>query len=176
MKRIRSLLLGVIACAIGLTSCSCSGPSLQKPASALYNIDDATTIILHLMHSDKLSTILEDHSKEQLLFLTKNFSPAEIAFESEVISCTLPVLVYFFDPKSPEHTPLLAVLEKYAHDNEDTIKIVIIDVTYFIFLAENLHISSLPTFVLFKNQKEVARKDHPANFDVVKTMIAEHIS
>ena len=49
--------------------------------------------IRELLKSGSLPAILEDADPEKLDFLINNFSPAEIAFESEVLSCTIPVAI-----------------------------------------------------------------------------------
>lgn len=112
---------------------------------------NSVKIINELLNSDSLSDILEDADPEKLDFLINNFSPAEIAFESEVLSCTMPVLLYVY--KECSDAQLLAIIEEHYQ----TYKIVLIDADVFPMIAESLQISEYPVFICFDQGVEVFR-------------------
>lgn len=68
----------------------------EDRCSAVCDLNQSANIVIELMRTGDLGSIVEEHTPEQLDMLIKNFSPALMAFEAEVLSCTMPVLIYFY--------------------------------------------------------------------------------
>ena len=112
---------------------------------------NSVKIIRELLKSDSLSAILEDVDSEKLDFLINNFSPAEIAFESEVLSCIIPVVLYAYQ-KYIDQKLLAIIKERYQ-----TYKIVLIDADAFPAIVESLQVNEYPMFIFFDQRVEAFR-------------------
>lgn len=131
---------------------ACGKETVAKQSYA-YNFADSVTIIRELLKTDSLSRILEDADPEGLDRLINNFSPAQMALESEVLSCTMPVLVCFYQEPSPDKN----MLEQMAGEFADRCKIIIIDGDAFFSIAQDFEVEEYPTFVLMNKREELAR-------------------
>lgn len=85
-----------------LTSCASQKNIDQDSApEVLVDLANSTKIIQTMMARKTLGTLLED--PEQLDLLINNFSPAQIAFEAEVLSTEIPlVVIYYFKDGSKQ--------------------------------------------------------------------------
>lgn len=119
----------------------------------VYDFAESVALIRQLLKSDSLPKILEDPDPAGLERLINNFSPAQMALESEILNCKLPVLVYFYQNKidDPEF------LERLAQEYEDKVKIITIDADAFFSIAEQFEIEQYPSIVLVNKRDEVAR-------------------
>ena len=115
------------------------------------NFSDSVKIVRELLKSDSLIKILDDAKPEQLDFLINNFSPAQIAFESEVLNCTDRVILYCYHLFSDQNI-LMRLPQKYPGH-----KIVIIDANQFPFLVNDMEVTTYPTLVIFNQRAEVER-------------------
>ena len=73
--------------------------------------------------------MLEKHNPEQLELLLNNVSPAKMAFESEVLSTTVPLIVIYYFKESQESQEFIKRLKNLAKKYDDQIKFVVVDVT-----------------------------------------------
>src|ERR1700722_3571804 len=72
----------------------CSGCGKSDESNALqnskhdevYDLNESTEVIMHLIKENELQKIMEDHDPEQLKTLLKNFSPSEMAVEAEALN------------------------------------------------------------------------------------------
>lgn len=138
---------------------NCSGNSGEKRTleKNIYNLDESTDIILKLIHTQKLSDILIDSTEENVDLLIRNFSPAEIAFESEVLNCTLPAVLIFFKKNDSNLSEIKIILDKMASEYTDKIKFVEIDVDRLIKIAQNGEVTNTPTILIVANREERSR-------------------
>lgn len=72
-------------------------------------------------------------------------------FQTEVLDAQMPVLVDFWSPTCGPCRQLSPVIDKLAKDNEGTAKVVKVDISDNMGLAERYNIQFLPTLLLFKN-------------------------
>ncbi|HZW61920.1 MAG TPA: thioredoxin domain-containing protein [Candidatus Babeliales bacterium] len=142
----------------------------EEATSSLYNLEDSATIVLKLIQNDTLNTILEDADPDMVDLLIKNFSPVEIAFESEVLNCTLPVLVYFFNPESAQQDEKLDLLEELAEQYDNQVKIVIVDATRLTKITERAEIETFPSCMVIINRKEIERLEDPNKQQLIKAI------
>ncbi len=124
--------------------------SQENQDPLVYDLDESTNIILTLLEQNMMQKLVIDTTPDQLDRLIKNFSPAEIAFESEALSCTLPVLLYFDDADGID--AMQPMLEDMAR-HEDRMKVVTVDADNLFRIAENTQIATLPTWVLIKDRE-----------------------
>lgn len=68
----------------------------HSTSTNVYDFTQSVTLIRHLLKTDSLAQILETADPQGLERLINNVSPAQMALESEILNCTLPVLVYFY--------------------------------------------------------------------------------
>ncbi len=139
--------------------------------SYVYDLRTSTALIRSMIQQNNIIASSEDEHYKIELFLN-NYSPAEIAFGSEVIQSTLPVILYFFDTYDKEHRTIVLDLERIAERYQDQIKIVLIDATYFFVLADKAAIISYPTFVYFNNGNEVMRIQNPGYKEQLHKLIS----
>lgn len=116
----------------------------------VYDFAESVTLIRHLLKTDSIYKILEDVDQQGLERLINNFSPAQMALESEVLNCTLPVLIYFYEKNLDDADFLEQLAQKY----DDKIKIVTIDADAFFSIAEQFEIQRYPA-VIFMHKRDI---------------------
>ncbi len=145
---------------------SCSS-NVQKANDPLFDFADSVTIIRTLLQSNSLSKILENSDPADLDFLINNFSPAQIAFESEVLNCTLPVLIYFYQKDVTERTLLRELAVEYA----DRLKIVLVEEEKFPTICKEAQIDEYPTVLLVDKRVEIGRIEGRFSRDAIERLI-----
>lgn len=123
----------------------------QTDNNNVIDFADSVIIIRELLRSNSLAKILENPEPGQLDFLINNFSPAEIAFESEVLNCTDSVIVFCYQ-KLPDQNLIAGLQKKYPEQ-----KIVLINGDQFPFLMYDLEVESYPTILMVKQREEIER-------------------
>src|SRR5271168_2007423 len=84
---------------------ACSSKQDVVSHKTLVDLVESTKIVRNLLCQKKIGQLLEEHDPEQLDILINNFSPASMAFESEVLSTTVSlVCVYFYQDSQREQT------------------------------------------------------------------------
>lgn len=152
----------LIACLL-LPACGTDTVIIQKN---VYNFADSVLLIRELIKSDSLPQILQEADPEAFERLINNFSPAQMALESEVLNCTLPVLLYFYI-EQPCH---LQLLEQVANEHKDKIKILIIDADAFFSIAEQFEIESYPAIIGMDKRDEIYREVNVGNEKIISGM------
>ena len=146
----------------------------DEDSSKVYDFADSVALIRGLIKSDSLPKILEEYDQDGLNLLINNFSPAQMALESEVLNCTLPELLYFYKDQCAD----IELLEQLANEYTEKLKIVIIDADRFFSVAEQFEIEKFPTFVCLYQRDELYRADNETNqeenmFVVCQALIAQ---
>ncbi len=131
--------------------------NLSTSSSPLINLVESTHIIRTLITKNNIGDLLEDHNPEQLGLLLDNVSPAKMAFESEVFSTTVPLVVVCYFKESQESQKFFKGLKNLAKKYGDQIKFVIADVDHLFSLAQDAEIENSPTILFVKNRKIIDR-------------------
>ncbi|MFC1870694.1 thioredoxin family protein [Candidatus Dependentiae bacterium] len=156
MKKI--LLISMI---ILLPSCSFwntnSKTEMESNPSPLVNLVDSTHIIRKLIEKNKIGDLLEDHDPEQLTLLLDNTSPAQMAFESEVLSATAPIVVTYYFHENKGSEDFIKQLEDLAIKYDDEMKFVLVNAEQLFSLAQDAQIEELPTVLLVKDREIIDR-------------------
>ncbi len=162
-----SYLYVIIASLIHLTACttqvepdaSSIKQDTEEREGPVYNLNDSTNIIRLLIKEDCIIDILEleDADPEQLNILLNNFSPAQMAFESEVLSCTLPVIVHFYKAGSDAYASMHKIIKELACTYENQIKFVEVNTETLYTIAQQAEVDQLPTLMFIKNRHEIER-------------------
>lgn len=79
-------------------------------------------------------------------------------FEEEVLKSELPVLVDFTAPWCSPCQKQLPIIEKFASENLNKVKVCKVDVDELPRIATKLNIKGVPSIVLFDNGKKVDMK------------------
>lgn len=107
-----------------------------------------------------------------MLCKSANVSQATGAnFESEVLSCPLPALVFFTAEWSAPSRTAVADVEAVASSSASTVKVFELDVDAGAGIASRYGVRSVPTFLLVKSGKEANRIIGAASRDALKRMI-----
>jgi hypothetical protein len=138
----------------------------ETEESLLYNFTDSVKIIRTLIETKAVNKIIEDANQSDLDFLINNWSPAEFAFESEVLNCTLPVLVYYYENQNNDRTLLEAIAQKY----KDCIKVVIIDAMQFPKIAQLEEVIKYPILVLV-NKRNIIASINDSTVEAIEQLI-----
>ncbi len=148
--------IALFALLIPLSGCM---PSAEKqPTHHHYqNLDDVTETVITSIQRNTLKDFLQEQDTQQIATITKNFSPAEIAFEATVLNCPTPVAVYFFDTSAPDYKENLQLFDNYAHRFQDQVKFVTADVGILSRIMEKAEIDQVPTWMFIKDRNEIAR-------------------
>lgn len=123
----------------------------ENETNTVIDFADSVKIVRELLQSNSLNQILENPEPEQLDFLINNFSPAEIAFESEVLNCIDQVILYCHQSQYDQRI-VTSLQQKYSHQ-----KIIIIDAEKFPFLVQDMAIDKSPTVIIMKQREEIER-------------------
>lgn len=139
----------------------CDTPQNNKaPATAVLDLDIVVTKILGLIKNGKISEILLQDVKESpsvIDILVKNFSPAEMAFDSEILNSNVPAIVLFYDEIESSALLIQENFEKIAQDNYNRAKFVKIDVSTLFKLADQAMVTTVPTVLAILSKKELGR-------------------
>ncbi len=146
--------------------------SLEKHAikgdqeEVVIDLTASTNIIMKLIQEDALTKVLEDDtSQEGIILLTRNFSPAEMAFEAEVLNYKDPVVVIFFKDNQEWETMRTAVMH-VAENHKNSAKWVRINAEELFRIAEHSEIDHLPTMLVIDNREEIDRYEQDvAHYD-----------
>ena len=82
---------------------------------------------------------------------------SESSFETEVLSSAKPVLVDFWAPWCGPCRRIAPLLEQFATENADAVKIVKVNTDENMNLATGYNIDAVPTLILFKDGQVVER-------------------
>ena len=126
---------------------------VEDERAMVCDLNQSTTIILELLRTGELGSIVEEHTAEQLDMIIKNFSPALMAFEAEVLSCTLPVLLYFYRTSDHNKATSDAFIAALASQYKDRTKIVAIDAELFFSLAQAVDVQDTPAFGMCRDRR-----------------------
>ncbi len=160
------LLIIVLICLLP----SCNQSKQSESEDSLCNFADSVKIIRSLIETKTVYKIFEEPKQEEIDFLLNNFSPAEIAFESEVLRCTIPVLIYFYEKEVKQRDLLQELAQKY----NDRIKILLLDVDQFPCISEVLELTTFPVVILM-NQREEAGRFSEGGFGAIDSVVAQNL-
>lgn len=156
---------------------ACSGPKnkfVTEPIHPLVRMTESTTIIRELISTKQLEKVLEPHTVEQLEFLINNFSPAQLAFEAEVFTTTIPLVVVYYYEDAADERIFIQQLEKLAVEYDDEVKFVIVDVDALFSLAQDADIEKSPTLILTRNRDIRERRDENITIDLIRSLVHAH--
>lgn len=142
----------------------------DRPQELVYDLNESTSIIMSLLKNGNISEILAEeaqNSPDTIDILIKNFSPAEMAFEAEVLNFKDPVVILFYDETNSNHERIDASFKELAFRYQNKAKFVKIEVTKLFKLVEQALVNSVPTLLVINKRVEVGRveKPDPALFD-----------
>ncbi len=153
---------------------ACTEQKKEIPEQQLINLVESTQIIRTLIHNNKLNTLLEDHAPEQLDLLLNNMSPAKIAFEVEVLSSTIPLIVVYYFKENLESRNFIEKLKKLAIIWDNQIKFVTIDVEKLFVLVQDADIQEIPTLLFVKDREVIDKIEGIANTDAFEEKLNIH--
>ena len=81
----------------------------------------------------------------------------EDTFETEVIESEFPVLAYFYLPSCAKCVVMMSAAEGLERQSENKVKVAKMNITKTQHLAKNLDVRSAPTFLIYKDGKEIER-------------------
>lgn len=147
---------------------ACTQPPKEQVQSPIIDLVDSTNIIRSLIHRNALDTILEEHSPAELDLLINNVSPAKMAFEVEVLSSTVPLVIVYYFIESPESRGFINQLQSLAATLHDTVKCVVIDVEKLFSVAQEAHIEEIPTLLFVKNREIIDEMVGEISFEALE--------
>ncbi|MDR3646836.1 MAG: thioredoxin family protein [Candidatus Babeliales bacterium] len=129
----------------------------QSKSNQIIDLEDSTKIILSLIRSNKLAEVLDlenDQSKHTVDLLIENYSPAQLALESEALSQSYPVLLIFF---KDEHWK---IIEPIVTKHIGQIKIIKINADNLFKTTQEFEIKYFPTFLIMQSRQEINRLEN----------------
>lgn len=164
-----------------LTGCASSSQPKQLatvPATsqyaALVDLVASTQIIRSLITNNQLDTILDAHDPAQLALLLNNFSPAQMAFETEIKSTTYPlVVIYYYQADNQSQVAYLQLLNQLAQKYQAQIKFVIIDSLQLFSLAQDADITNFPTIIFSKNGAVIKQLSGVETIEILEKSIQQ---
>lgn len=174
MKR-ASILYAVILAAIMNSHAAAHDEFCATTRPLITNLDETTSLIMALIQGDSLTMMLENPNKETLELLIKNFSPAEIAFQSEVLNNDLPTVALFITPDIGDYQEIKSHLEFCAREFSGRCNFVEIDIGKLFKIAHLNRISEVPTLLMLHNQTELGRMTQDFAQQEMKEKIASFL-
>ena len=147
----------------------------KEKLSPLINLVDSTHIIRTLIAQNKIGDLLEDHDSEQLALLLDNKSPAQMAFEAEVLSSTIPLVAVYYFQESKESKEFIKQLEDLAIKYDNQIKFVLVDAERLFSLAQDALIEELPTILLVKDREIINRFESSLSKSKLEEQLAVYV-
>lgn len=141
-------------------------------AGGLINLVDSTNIIRSLLIQNRIGELLEQHDPEQLDLLLNNFSPAQMAFESEVLSTTVPLVIVYYFKNNAQEQEFIKQLDYLAKEYDDSVKFVIVDADALFSLARNADIENYPTLLFVKDRTIIDRIEQDNNVTLLKQKLS----
>jgi len=96
-------------------------------------------------------------------------------FDREVLASRVPVLVDFWGPKCTTCLALMPDVEAMAPSYSDVLKVVKVDASQNRRLCLELRVLSLPTYLIFKNGKEVGRLVGDVTREKLKAFVSNFV-
>ncbi len=96
-------------------------------------------------------------------------------FDREVVESRLPVLVDFWGPRCTNCLALMPDVEAMASEYSGILKVVKVDASQNRRLCLNLRVLSLPTYLIFKDGKEMERLVGEVTRDKLKAFVSDFI-
>ena len=96
-------------------------------------------------------------------------------FDQEVVESRLPVLVDFWGPRCTNCLALMPDVETMASEYSNVLKVVKVDASQNRRLCLNLRVLSLPTYLIFKDGKEVERLVGEVTREKLKAFVADFV-
>lgn len=153
-----------------LAACTFNTQEQDAPFKFLIDLESSTKIIRALICDNKLDTILETHDSKQLDRLLNNFSPAQMAFEVEVLATTIPLVVVYYYQNAPEDT-FLKELDQLAATDPEKIKFVVVNADTLFTLAQEAEVEQFPTILVVKNREIIERTSGKFTIDSIQDLI-----
>ncbi|MDP6849335.1 MAG: thioredoxin [Planctomycetota bacterium] len=98
----------------------------------------------------------------------------EADFQTEVLDSEKPVLVDFWAPWCGPCKAMGPAVDKLAEEMGEKVKVVKLDIDQSPGVASQLGVMSIPTFIVFKNGTEAARKMGMMSFDDFKSLVEDN--
>ena len=80
-----------------------------------------------------------------------------LKFEKEVVKSDVPVLAYFYLPSCAKCVVMMSAAEGLERQNENNLKLAKMNISTTQGLAKNLDVRTAPTFLIYKDGKEIRR-------------------
>jgi Thioredoxin len=153
---------------------ACNAPKnegIEEASQPLVRLTESTIIIRELISSKQLEKVLEPHTVEQAELLINNFSPAELAFEAEVFTTTIPLVIVYYCEDTAQERAFIQQLAALALEYDDHVKFVVVDIDALFSLAQDAGIEKSPTLILTRNRDILERRDEDITIDLIRSLI-----
>ncbi len=141
--------------------------SINKASNLIINLDESTDIIIDLIRKKDLAKVLEEKSSpESIELLIKNVSPAEMAFEAEILNQSKPAIIAFFKEDDPRWQDLRTNLAAVAQSYRNTVNFAEVNADKLFKITENSNVEIFPALIVIHERKEIARLEGAALGDL----------
>jgi thioredoxin 1 len=96
-------------------------------------------------------------------------------FDQEVVASRVPVLVDFWGPRCTNCLALMPDVEAMSSEYSGVLKVVKVDASQNRRLCLNLRVLSLPTYLIFKDGKEVERLVGEVTREKLKAFVSDFV-
>ena len=143
----------------------------QESTEFLIYLTESTQIVRELIAKNALGALLEEHEPEQFDLLLNNFSPAQMAFEAEVLSSTTSLVIVYFYEDSPAEQEYIRECEQLAIRYNGKVKFVVIDMDALFVLAQDTNVTTSPTLFFVHGRDLLKKVAGPITISMMQTCI-----
>ena len=165
--------------AILLTGCSQENTNSSDDnaslLSPLINLVESTHIIRALISQNEIGHLLEEHDPELLTLLLDNKSPAQMAFEAEVLSSIIPLVVVYYFQNDKEQNMFIDELKALAFKYKNEAKFVIADAEKLFSLVEDAQLETFPAILFVKEREILDSFEGTLNIEKIEDKLASYM-
>ncbi|MEZ4241451.1 MAG: thioredoxin domain-containing protein [Myxococcota bacterium] len=100
----------------------------------------------------------------------------DASWQAEVLDSPVPVLVDFWGPNCPPCVAISPHVEALAGEHDGALKVVKVNIHQNMRTASQFKILTMPTFVVLKSGREVARQKGTAGgIDALRRLVSAHL-
>lgn len=145
-----------------------------KPEETVIDLTLSTNLIRKAIEQNTLGELVQDASPQDITRFINNLSPAQLAFEAEILGKEIPGIIMFYED-SASYAVLRSVFEQSAQQHKNQAIFATIDANELYSLAQSAQIEHFPAIIIVYNHEEVGRLEGINSNTALKEVLEGYI-